>query len=368
MPTPIQTIRAALPALPVQKFWTWISVFFVGLGVQWVYNAISALVYKRYPWQSGFMDYLHMWLLVAAILFSIRKVNRVLDQRFPWEKELFLRLALQILSNLGIALLFTLVVRNLIRIVWNIFPLISSFIRLQDEVILALVVSAFILLVVLVDLGFFLMGQWKASATEAERFKQENLEFRFDRLKNQVNPHFLFNSLNTLASLVYQDPDTASGFIRQMAKVYRYVLENRDKEVITLAEEFNFLEAYLYLVKIRFQEGIRFELNVPNEARQAGIPPMTLQLLIENALKHNVVSASRPLLVTVRTAGNYLSVSNNLQPKLSPEPSTKTGLENIRSRYAFLTSLPVEILQSEQDFTVRVPLLSLATTESKSRS
>jgi LytS/YehU family sensor histidine kinase len=327
-----------------------------------VVNSLLALVYKKFTWHFEPEIHFITLLLAAFILGSIRMYNQKLDGQMPWSEDIGRRLMAQLVSNLGITLFFTIVVRNLLLLFNTFFRDTSAFIRLQDEVIISLVVSFFTLLVVLVDLGIFLMQQWKSSATEAARFKQENLEFRFDRLKNQVNPHFLFNSLNTLASLVYNDPETASSFIRQLAKVYRYVLENRDKEVITLAEELNFMEAYLYLVKIRFDDGIRFELDIPADCQSLSLPPMTLQLLIENALKHNVVSASKPLSIRIKGKGDRLEVSNNLQPKISPEPSTKTGLENIKNRYAFLTQNPVTIVKTEKTFSVDIPLLSSSNT------
>lgn len=275
----------------------------------------------------------------------------------PWSQNLGQRMTVQLFTNLGITLFFTLVVRNAILIFGWPFTAKVSYIRLQDEIIVSSVVSFFTFIVVLIDLGIFLLDQWKRSATEAERFKQENLEFRFDRLKNQVNPHFLFNSLNTLASLVYNNPDTASSFIRQMAKVYRYVLENRDKEMITLSEELNFMEAYFFLVKIRFEEGIDFVIEIAPGCKNLCLPPMTLQLLVENALKHNIVSVSKPLQIQIRAIGKTMEVLNNLQPKISPEPGTKTGLENISSRYAFLTDRIVSVLKTENQFIVKIPLL-----------
>lgn len=354
----VQTPNSLIRTGPfLRKIWPWISVMAMAELCILVINSILGLIYKKFVWSFRPEVHISSLVLVGFILGTIRILNKRLDERFPWADHLGQRLLIQFASNLGISLGFTLLIRNFILLISSPFTDGSRFVRLQDEMIVASVVAFFTLLVVLVDLGIFLMEQWINSATEAERVKQENLEFRFDRLKNQVNPHFLFNSLNTLASLVYNDPDTAASFIRQMAKVYRYVLENRDKEVITLEEEMRFLEAYLYLVKIRFDEGIRFEVTIPPATLQLFLPPMSLQLLIENALKHNIVSASKPLSVRIAATSEWLEVSNNLQPKLSPEPSTKTGLENIRSRYSFLSQRPVQIEPTATSFTVRIPLL-----------
>lgn len=339
------------------KAWRWFSVVLIAELSILVVNALLALVYKKFVWDFNLAIHLSTLALAYFILHFVRKFNNSLDLKYPWESSLGRRLGMQIVGDLGITLFFTLIIRNLAFLI--VTPSLSDipFVRLQDEIIVSIVVSCFTLVVVMIDLGIFLMTQWKQSSTEAERVKKENMEFRFDRLRNQVNPHFLFNSLNTLASLVYNDPDTASRFVRQLAKVYRYVLENRDKEVIHLSEELNFMEAYLYLVKIRFDEGIEFELDLPTESHRKMIPPMTLQLLIENALKHNIVSASKPLKIRIVATADFLSLSNNIQPKLSPEPSTKTGLENIKSRYAFLTNQPVSIQMDNNQFRVQIPLL-----------
>lgn len=349
-------ISQPLHSLGFQLLWRWLSIVLAAELSLLFINALLALVYKKYVWQISFSAHLLPLIVIWAILASSRALNRRLDRDFPWEEGLFQRLGIQTILTILIAFLVVFVFRNTVMALFS-NTLSTHFIRFQDEIIVATVIVFFTMVVVLIDLGIFLMQQWQRSSTEAERVKKENLEFRFDRLRNQVNPHFLFNSLNTLASLVYQDPDTASRFVRQMAKVYRYVLENRDKEVIPLAEEWNFMEAYLYLVKIRFDDGVRFELDISKEALEKMIPPMTLQLLLENALKHNIVSASKPLTIKILTKGNRLKIENNIQPKMSPEPSTKTGLENIKSRYAILSSQPVVIESNENFFSVEIPLL-----------
>ena len=346
-----------LSATFLQKTWKWLSIILAAEFSLLVINALLALIYKNYSWNLDFNIHFSSILLAGVTLVFLRAFNQNLDKKIPWSNNIGQRLVAQLIGNIAITLFFTIVIRNGFRVL-N-FPNTDQlgFIRLQDEIIISSVVSFFTLMVVLVDLGIFLLVQWKKSATEAERFKQENLEFRFDRLKNQVNPHFLFNSLNTLASLVYNDPETASSFIIQMAKVYRYVLENRDKEMITLSEELNFMEAYLFLVKIRFEDGIKFELKISTDSNNLCLPPMTLQLLIENALKHNIVSISKPLLIQIFAGEKVMTVKNNLQPKLSPEPGTKTGLQNIKSRYVFITQRLVSIVKTETEFIVQIPLL-----------
>lgn len=345
-----------------QNLWKWGSIFLATAFILIFSNALLALVYKNFEWQAGPVSQAFYFLLTALIINICRSLNERLDREMPWEDGLAQRFFLQLFLNLSISLFVVSILRNRILLTVAGVDREFRFIRVQDEILINLVFAGFVLAVILVDLGIILMKKWKETATEAERVKKENMEFRFDRLRNQINPHFLFNSLNTLASLVYQNPETASQFIRQLARVYRYVLENRDKEIITLAEEWEFMESYLFLVKIRFDDGLRFELDLPSEHLNRYIAPMTLQLLVENALKHNIVSSSKPLVLQIKIENEQLVVENNLQPKLQPEPSTHTGLENIRSRYAMLSSRPIQVIMTEKTFRVEIPLLQIENT------
>lgn len=209
--------------------------------------------------------------------------------------------------------------------------------------------------------GGFILDRWRQSLAEVERYKKENLQVRLETLRAQINPHFLFNSLNTLSSLIHEDPDRASIFLRRISQVYRHVLEIRDKETVQLGEEWQLLEAYRDLIQTRFEDRVIFQTDVPEEALAKHLPPLCLQLLIENALKHNEVSLKRPLTITLKysTKDDSLIVQNNYQPKQTLEESTRVGLKNIQSRYAALTNREVKIEQSDSFFTVELPLLWL---------
>lgn len=197
---------------------------------------------------------------------------------------------------------------------------------------------------------------WKQTAIDAERLQRENLAARYENLKSQVNPHFLFNSLNALTNLVYEDQDKAVKFIKQLSDVYRYVLDTRDREVVPLEEELKFLESYVYLQQIRFGDKLKIDLHL-NGTRSL-VAPLSLQMLIENAIKHNVVSEKDPLHVKVYSDDQYLSVENNLQKKMvMSENSPGVGLENIRRRYEFLVNKEVLIEESATKFIVRLPVI-----------
>lgn len=191
---------------------------------------------------------------------------------------------------------------------------------------------------------------------QAEKLKVERMAYKYESLRNQINPHFLFNSLNVLSDLVYDDQAMAVKFIRQMSDLFRYVLDSRDKELVPLKDELAFIGSFTFLLKTRFEEKLIMELDVPLKMEEY-IVPMTLQLLIENAVKHNEASETFPLRISIRKNADYLEIENGLQPKYVCEDSKKTGLKNIIQQFAFFTDSPIEIIPSDDYFLVRVPIL-----------
>ncbi|WP_299127150.1 histidine kinase [uncultured Winogradskyella sp.] len=181
---------------------------------------------------------------------------------------------------------------------------------------------------------------------------------KFDALKNQLDPHFLFNSLNVLTSLIEENPNSAQKFTTSLSKVYRYVLEQKSKELITVDEELNFARTYMLLLKMRFEDSIIFEIPDKASNPEAKVVPLSLQLLLENAVKHNTVTSSRPLHIKIYEDGNHLVVMNNLQPKQIVKKSSGVGLENIKQRYNLLTERKVYINESDKDFAVAIPMLT----------
>jgi len=204
---------------------------------------------------------------------------------------------------------------------------------------------------------YFFLNKFKDAQFEAEALKKSTAEARFEALRNQINPHFLFNSFNTLASLVYKDADASSKFVEQLSTVYRYLLNNQQNKVVRLSTELAFIDAYIYLLKIRFQENLIIEKNLSEHLFDTYIAPSTLQLLIENAIKHNVVSKKNPLSINIFEEDKHIVVQNNIQLKDVKEESTNIGLNNIRSRYDYLCGKDALIVNSEEVFTVKVPII-----------
>ncbi len=213
--------------------------------------------------------------------------------------------------------------------------------------------------------GFFLLINRRANQrmkeiyVRAERLEKESAQAQFAALKNQVNPHFLFNSLSILSSLVQVDADLSEKFIDQLSRAYRYILEQKDNEQVLLKTELEFIRSYVFLLKIRFEEKFEVCIDVPESYwTQYKIAPLTLQLLVENAVKHNRMSATEPLLVKIGIEDGNLLVTNTLQLRTQTDVSTGVGLQNIINRYGMLTDKHVWVGESEGSFVVKIPLLS----------
>jgi sensor histidine kinase YesM len=217
---------------------------------------------------------------------------------------------------------------------------------------------AFIIISIFVTRSWLI--EWRKAAIEAEQLKTEKIASRYQSLKDQLNPHFLFNSLNALSNLVYEDADKSAHFIQQLSKIYRYVLDVQQEELVSLDKELEFARSYLTLQKIRFEDSLLYDISV-NSTQGLMLPPLSLQLLLENAVKHNIASMAKPLNIQIKQAGDLLIVSNDLQPKAGiPEESAGVGLDNIMKRYDLLTDRKPEIKKENQKFTVSLPLLILS--------
>lgn len=201
--------------------------------------------------------------------------------------------------------------------------------------------------------------EWRKSAIEAEQLRSEKFASQYQSLKDQLNPHFLFNSLNVLSNLVYEDADKSAAFIQKLSKIYRYVLDVQQEELVSLSKELDFAKNYLELQKIRFEENLIYSIQVESE-KGLFLPPLSLQLLLENAIKHNEASQDHPLFIHILQKGKELWISNSFQPKSTPmDNSPGIGLNNISMRYTLLSDRQIEVAQDENEFLVRLPLLEI---------
>lgn len=184
---------------------------------------------------------------------------------------------------------------------------------------------------------------------------------KFDALKNQLDPHFLFNSLNVLSALIEENPVTAQKFTGSLSKVYRYVLEQKSKELVSVTEELNFAQTYMDLLKVRFEDGIRFNITSEFTNPDAKVIPLSLQLLLENTVKHNKITPNSPLEIYIQEENGFLVVKNKLQPKEILKHGSGVGLKNIQERYHLITDRKVEITQTNDEFIIKLPLLTKVT-------
>ena len=202
----------------------------------------------------------------------------------------------------------------------------------------------------------FVIMIWQGALGQVIKFAEENLIFQNQTLKNQINPHFLFNSLNTLSSLVVSAPAIAEKFINKLSSIYRYILENSPKDKVPLALELAFINDYFYLHQIRDEDKIALDINITN-AEKYEIMPVSLQLLIENALKHNMATRERPLKMSIYLEGDFIVVKNNLQKMASQIASAQTGLKNLSERVRFTTGKVLIVEETVNDYIVKIPLI-----------
>ncbi len=286
-------------------------------------------------------------------------LNDFLDRKFSWTEQTKQRTISGIVGTiiLNVALTYVL---NYIN-----FVLIQG---LQPEVFfsekwnftnwffinLALLVSTF-----LHARGFMLAMKQNAKKEVVEqKLIAKSANAQFESLKNQLDPHFLFNSLNVLSSLIDENPEQAQKFTSSMSKIYRYVLEQKDKELVSVEEELDFAKTYCDLLKTRFEDSVSFEFNISESVKNQYVVPLSLQLLLENSIKHNFATSAKPLHIMIFSENGNLIVENNLQARELPNKSTGVGLANIVSRYNLLTDRNVFVEKSEEFFRVKLPILT----------
>lgn len=263
-------------------------------------------------------------------------------------------------ARFGTRLLFNFIVYLLIRLLAMQWPVLSSATALNEKFggfLFNLSLLLEIIFCVLTAELYMLLQTNQLVKLKNQELEKLHAEARFEALKNKVNPHFLFNSLNTIHAMIDSQPAAARAFVSNMSEVYRHILSNAEKPVVPLAEELQFAKAYLHLLQERHAGNLLVKLDTSNDAATCYLPPASLQLLIENAVKHNIASARQPLQLHIDISTDRLRVRNALQPKKSKEPSTGTGLHNLNQRYLHICGQPIEIRKDDDVFEVAISLL-----------
>ncbi len=292
----------------------------------------------------------------AIFWFGMRKTYHVVRMRYPAINDIWMRIFWECIAFLVVFFFVNLTLDICLSMV---FPRPEPEPGFVIVFIVSLLLCALVIAIYEAAAFYLQLGTTIREKSELER---NYVSSQLEGLRNQVNPHFLFNSLNTLIYLIPENADKAVSFVQKMSKVYRYVLESRDTQLIPLREELEFLQAYIYLLKERFGENLNVNLKDLEKSKNAAIVPLSLQMLFENAIKHNVISTEKPLTIEVFFEEKRLVVRNNLQRKNQVMDSTGVGLQNIKDRYRMLTDQAVEVIVSQQYYTVLLPAIEVAAT------
>lgn len=338
----------------ITKFWFRL-LFFVLLGIifSFIFDVIFSIIYRNLNLFQSFRAYAISTAATWVVIEGVYQINVRLSKRISWEKNFIRRFFTQIIMNT----IYSSITIISIRIVFGLLFVDNVFFRLLDEMIYLIASFFIVLIITFIDFSVFLFEKWKLSIIEMEKYNKDRAEFQFEMLQTQINPHFLFNSLNTLSSLIYENKDQAAEFTRELSDVYRYVLESRKYDSVLLTEELRFLDSFLYLYRLRFDQKLIINSKIDQTLNQYKIPPLTLQMLIENAVKHNIVSAKKPLTINILSEEDYIIIRNNIQYKYSETYSSNVGLSNIKNRFKYLTDKQVVINNDNSIFEVKIPLI-----------
>ena len=294
------------------------------------------------------------FLVTVSIYASNMLIYFYLLKKFPWKTHTVKRLVSEFVLTSVSAASVIIIYMGIFYTAFGDMNTISKNENLYDHVMIALVVN---FVVISIMEGKYFFREWKKSMVESESLRRQNVEFQYSALTSQLNPHFLFNSLNALSSLIPVDPEKAVEFNQKFSRIYRYVLEVKDKEIVKLAEELEFLKNYFFLQEIRYGSNISLDIRIGTEKMEDYLPPLSLQLLLENAIKHNEISVANPLKIVIYNEGEILVLENNYQPKEDKEKSTGMGLVNLKERYAFYTSTRPLFYHENGQYIVKLPLL-----------
>jgi two-component system, LytTR family, sensor kinase len=321
--------------------------------------AISTVVTYFYVGNElfrNFSAFLHNNLYGFSIGISLWKgntlISRTVTSKYPWKIKPSKTLTIDILFSVTYTALAIIAINVLFYKYFFKVSIAANFKQIIIEIIIEMAI-AWLITSIYLTRNFFI--HYRDAIVREEGYNREALSLQYETLKSYVNPHFLFNSLSVLSSLVEKDAAKSQLFIRQLSDIYRYVLDQKDKELVPLETELEFAQSYINLHKIRHSDNLQVEINVPNRAGY--IVPLSMQILLENAFKHNIISEEDPLEVKIWRDGNYMVIRNKLQVRKVIKASPGTGLVTIVKRYEFLTSKPVGIVDDDGFYTVEIPIL-----------
>jgi two-component system LytT family sensor kinase len=316
------------------------------------------MVLTDFGWYVHVLGFIGQCFLMSAIWQLISNINKRLQKRYPFEKYPAKQIMLQVLV--------TLVLLSPIFIVtyFLVSPYLPKYMDSRFRILLTVIM---LLALMLMTFGYYtydlflkhkkFMEEKIALQVRAATLEKDKSILQYHQLRNQVNPHFLFNTFTSLDGLILTDPELASEFVRHLSKVYRYVLEHKENEVVNLQTEVNFIQYYISLLKFRFKDALEVDLNISPQSMDKGIVMVTLQMLIDNAIKHNKAQVDAPLKISVQDKGDHLLIRNNKQLRKLMEESTRQGLQQLKQLYSYLSQEPVIVTDAPNYFEVNLPLL-----------
>ncbi|HLO90994.1 MAG TPA: histidine kinase [Lentimicrobium sp.] len=287
-------------------------------------------------------------IIAVANLFVIKYLN----VNFAWNTKPVTRVLIQFILSVLIATTGTSIITIISHLISPYHQGLAALLWLNG-----LITSVINLIIMAILEALIFFNESNQAKVKAETLEKELFHIRFEVLKNQINPHFMFNSLNVLSGLIEKDADKAQQFIDEFAHIYRYVLETIEKHVVSLADELGFVRSYIFLQQIRYGDAIRLSVNVPAGVLNNYLPPLSLQLVLENAIKHNVVSTGQPLIIDIFMEENRLVVVNNIQVKVSSGKSTGLGQKNLTKRYLMISDEVPEFSVRNNSYIVKLPLI-----------
>lgn len=337
------------------------------ITISWITFFIGTVIFVFFTPVKTFQNYLVTMVISALYSFTIAVgnglINDYLNKRYSWVEDTKKRTILGVISTVIVNVILVFICNYINFILFqkqNVSEFFSGNMGFFNwfTINVALFISA-----ILHAKGF--VEAWKSSTKQEvvqQKLIAKSANAQFESLKNQLDPHFLFNSLNVLSSLIDENPGQAQRFTASMSKIYRYVLEQKDKELVTVEEEINFAKTYCDLLKTRFEDSVSFDFNVNEKDLKSYVVPLSLQLLLENCIKHNFATSSKPLHIKIYSENGNLFIENNLQQREQVKESAGIGLANIVQRYSLLTKQNVFIEKSATFFRVKIPILTQKTT------
>ncbi|HEU0137537.1 MAG TPA: 2TM domain-containing protein [Flavobacterium sp.] len=329
----------------------------LGFVIFFVLLIINVIAGEEIHWNSNLLlSFQFTMLYTVCIYFGNALVFIALDKIFKHDRFPLKRLLL----GFGVSFAITVGIIFVMRIFEEVVvegKSMGQFISEErmSNYLVSLIIFFFISLGIH---AFYFYKAYQENKVKEQKIIAGTASAKFESLKNQIDPHFLFNSLNVLSSLIEENPDSAQKFTTSLSKIYRYVLEQKDKELVPVEEELSFAKTYMNLLKMRFENSLFYELPDVAPDPEMKVVPLSLQLLLENTVKHNIVSEKKPLHIRITIENDYLVIQNDFQKKENLQDRQGVGLQNIVSRYAIITKRKVRVEQNEQTFTVSIPILT----------